>query len=48
MNLQAIIDTAPQAAPFVSMKFKDASYADPFKDMDPHAPKRSFNEKSPM
>lgn len=48
MNLRAIQEGAPEAVPFVNMKFKDAKYADPFQEMDPHAPKRSFNDASPM
>ena len=30
MNLRAINEGAPDAAPFVNMKFKDSAYADPF------------------
>ena len=48
MNLQAITDSNPEVAKYLSMHYKDAEYADPFGTQDPHAPKRSFNEDSPM
>jgi len=48
MNLQSITDSNPEVAKYLSMHYKDAEYADPFGTQDPHAPKRSFNEDSPM
>jgi len=48
MNLSAIQRDAPEAAQFLAMHYKPAEYADPFNNQDPHAPRRSFNDESPM
>lgn len=48
MNLKAITDSNPDIAKYLSMHYKNAEYADPFGTQDPHAPKRSYNEDSPM
>lgn len=48
MNLKAIVENKPEAAQFVNMHYSDAKYADPFVNQDIHAPRRSFNEDSPM
>ncbi len=48
MNLIAIQQHTPAAAPFINMQYKDDQYADPFSGYDPHAPRRSFNASSPM
>lgn len=48
MNLQAVMNNNPVAAEFMNVSYKNGAYAEPFRDMDSHAPKRSFNESSPM
>lgn len=48
MNLRSIHENMPEASQFINMKYVDAQYADPFGSQDSHAPRRSFNEESPM
>ena len=48
MNLKAVLKNAPEMAQFMNVSYKDGAYAEPFKDLDSHAPKRTFNDASPM